>query len=103
MPVRQRKGKAMRKRFLAISTLQPGWDREDLVRRLEDLSRVASDRGVHPLETFFSLPRARAYTLIDAVDDRAVLDACAAAGLPAEVVPGERVYTDVLDEPHRAR
>lgn len=93
----------MRKRFLAIATIPPGWDRGELMGHLEQVARVASGRGVHPLETFYSLPRGRAYTLVDAASDRDVEDVCAAAGLPVEVVPGERVQTDLLDEPRRAR
>jgi hypothetical protein len=93
----------MRKRFLAIATLPPGWAREDLLERLERVARASRERGVHPLETLFSLPRGRAYTLVDAASARDVEEACSLAGLPVEVVPGERVHTDLLDEPHRAR
>lgn len=93
----------MTRQFLAIHPLSaPGG--EPVRAALARVAQAAHGRGVHPIETFFSVATGMAYTFVEADTEARVRDAYAAAGLPApEVVPGERVFTELLDEPRRAR
>lgn len=91
----------MRKRFLAITPIPSAWDRDELLRRLERVARDARDVGIHPLETFYSMDRHEAYTLIDAVGPDEVRRLCERAGFDAQVVAADRIHTELLAEPRR--
>jgi hypothetical protein len=68
------------------------------------MAQAAHDLGVRPIETLYSTVKGLAYTLVEADTPERVREAYAAAGLPSpEVVPGERVFTELLDVPRRAR
>ena len=91
------------RRFLAINEL-PGADDAEVLARLERLVERGHALGLRPLETFYSIERGRAYTYVEGDTEESVRAMCAAAGLPVvDVVPGERLYTELLDEPKRYR
>lgn len=93
-------GNIMPPRFLAINPLPANATADDVVRSLERIAYEARHRGLRAVETFYSLPQGRAYTLIEALTADDVRDTYERAGLPSvEVVRGERIFTDVLFVP----
>jgi hypothetical protein len=93
-------------RFLAIQELPPEASPREVTEAFERVTEQAHHLGLRPVETFYSLQRRRAYTYVESDTEERLREAFAAAGptLPlVEVVPGERLYTDLLDEPHRYR
>ena len=91
------------RRFLAINDL-PGATAAEVRGRFERLVEEGRALGLRPVETFYSLERGRAYTYVEGDAEDHVRAMCAAAGLPVvDVVPGERLYTELLDEPKRYR
>jgi hypothetical protein len=90
----------MVQRFLAINDV-PAVDVRGAFARVTEEAR---HRGIRPVETFYATDRSRAYTYVEADSEQHVRDAFAAAGLPvADVTSCERIFTDLLDEPHRSR
>lgn len=91
------------RRFLVTHELAEGeaGKREDLTR----LARVCHEAGLRPVETFYQATGGgSAYTLFEANDENDVLSATRRAGLRAhDVMPAERVFTDLLDRPRKAR
>lgn len=89
-------------KFLALHDLADGeaMKRDALTR----LAEASHDLGVRPVETFYSPGRDSAYTLFEANSVEEVRRAAELAGLHAlDVVPTERVFTELLDRPHKAR
>ena len=92
----------MNRSFLATHEL-PATDAAGVRRALERVAEEAHDRGLHPIETFYSLDGQRAYTYVEGDAPERVREAFAAAGvLVLDVVPGARVHTELLDEPRRS-
>jgi hypothetical protein len=89
--------------FLAIHDIAAPSE-PDVRRALERVTEEAHHRGLRPVETFYSLDRRRAYTYVVGDTPERVREAFAAAGVPGvDVVPGRRLYTELLDEPRRSR
>lgn len=88
-------------RFLAIHPLPgPDW-RGSLTRLAEHGAAV----GIRPVETFYATQTGLAYTLYEAADEASVrrVHERAAVAPPDSVLPAERVYTELLAQPHRSR
>lgn len=91
-------------RFLAIHRIPSGTGEPDFRRMLQTLAEVADEVGVDVTQTVYSLPGGQAFSLVEAENAATVRDLVARVGLPAsEVVPASVVYTDLLNEPRRAR
>lgn len=90
--------------FLAVHELPPGTTPEGVRAQLERVAEASHALGLHPAETFYSFENGRAYTRYDAGDAVTIRMAYETAGLPPlEIVPGDQIYTDLLDAPRRAR
>lgn len=90
--------------FLASHDLAPGTSREEARSLLERLAAAGNAEGVRTVETFVSVERAQAVTLFQAATEEQVRRACFRAGLAnVDVFRGERVFTELLDEPRHAR
>jgi hypothetical protein len=91
-------------RFLVIHPVPLGSTEPQVKDGLERLARHAHDLGIQPVETIYSVDQGQAYTLCEGGDAGTVLAATRRAGIAdAEVVRAERIYTDLLDVPRRAR
>ncbi|MHB8585585.1 MAG: hypothetical protein ACYDDF_07095 [Thermoplasmatota archaeon] len=90
-------------RFLAIHELPPDVEDEGIVEPLRTVLQAAQSRGVHIYETFYSLPRHMAWTFVEGRSAEDVEHAFLDAGVVAEVVEGDRIFTELLMEPRRAR
>ncbi len=90
------------RRFLAMETLS-----EDVAQSKEQLRRLAEaahDAGLRAVETFLSPGWSNAFTLFEAETADSVRIVHERAGLPVpEVIAAERIHTDLLDQPRRAR
>lgn len=90
------------RRFLVTHEL--GNDEAEKRDSLTRLARVCHEAGLRPVETFYRPGGVDAWTLFEANTERDVLAATERAGLHAqEVVLTERVFTDLLDRPRKAR
>jgi hypothetical protein len=91
-------------RFLVLHRLPERATDAQVRDLLRNLAVAAHDAGLHPQETFVSRADGRAFTLFEAEDERAVRNVCGSAGAEAQqVLRVERVHTELLDEPRRAR
>lgn len=94
----------MLRHFIAINEVPMGADAGVMRKKLEEVAIASRRRGLRPLETMISPTQGRAYTFFeaDAVESvRRLLDAVGLAVV--DVVPGELVYTELLDEPNPTR
>lgn len=93
-----------RHRFLAVHELSPDSTAADVRVQLERVAEASHALGLSPAETFFSLENHKAYTIYDVGDARTIQRAFESVGVPTvEVVGGEQVFTELLDEPRRNR
>lgn len=91
------------RRFLAQHRL-PAPPEGDVRTALGSLADAAHADGVRALETFYSPGTGTAFTLVEAGDEDEVRRTYARAGLgEPEVMPAERIHTDLLDQPRRNR
>lgn len=87
-------------RYLAIHPLAGDATPDDVRASLERVAYEAAHHGLRAVDTLYSIDHGRAYTLVEAATPADVHAAYARAGLhDVEVVPGDRVFTDVLFEP----
>lgn len=92
------------KHFLAFSRLPSPLSEAEMRARLERVAEAAHARGIRPVESFYSLDRGVCYTLYEAGSEAEVRAAHADARIDTvDVVPGERVFTELLDRTHRTR
>lgn len=90
------------RRFLAKHQLPAGDadPRADLRR----LAEAGHERGIRAIETFYSPATGTAYTLFEALNENDVAAAYARAmQTTPEVMLAERIHTELLDVPRRAR
>lgn len=95
----------MLRHFIAINDVPKGEAGEQETRRkLEALAVASRRRGMRPLETMISPSLGRAYTFFEADEAETVRHVLDSVGLSVvDVVPGELVYTELLDEPNPTR
>lgn len=91
-------------RYLAIHELPAAATRQELMESLTRVAEAAHARGLRPVETLYSWERHQAFTLMDAPGATQVREVLDDAGVgESEVLEVQRVYTELLDEPRRAR
>ncbi|HVL87419.1 MAG TPA: hypothetical protein VM681_05350 [Candidatus Thermoplasmatota archaeon] len=90
-------------RYLCVFRIPRSFTVETFRESMVSVATEAHRRGARALETFYSIDGGRAYTLFEADGPGTVQEVCAAAGFSAEVVPGDRLHTELLDEPRRTR
>lgn len=90
-------------RFLAAHPLARHAPVDTWRDELTRIARAAREVGIHPVETFYSAERGRAYTIYDAPDADSIrrLHETAKASPPDDIITGERIYTELLAEPRR--
>lgn len=89
--------------FLAILDVPEGMSRDAFQKALERLAHEARDLGFRPKETFYTYDRREVVTYAQATSADAIIQAHERAGLPTpHVHECERVFTELLSEPHRA-
>lgn len=94
----------MLRHFIAINAVPRGAHVEEVREELERMALASRRRGLRPLETILSPEEGRAYTFFEADAAESVRRLLAEVGLPiVDVVAGERVYTELLDEPNPSR
>lgn len=94
----------MLRHFIAIHAVRPEAEDEDTREKLEALAVASRRRGLRPLETMISPTEGRAYTFFEADAPENVRLLFESVGIPVvDVVPGELVYTELLDEPNPTR
>lgn len=77
--------------------------RDEFHAALERFSNEARDIGFRPHETFVTFDGREAVTYAEAANAEDIVTAHQRAGLPApRVYEGERIFTELLSEPHRA-
>lgn len=90
--------------FLVLLELPEGMDGEATRRALERLAREARDVGFRPKESFLSRESRMLVTYCEAARREDIVGAHLRAGLPApRVHEADRIHTELLSEPHRAR
>jgi hypothetical protein len=91
-------------RFLALHRLPERATDAHVRDLLRNLAIAAHRAGLRPVETFVAVGEGRAFTLFEAEEEAQVRDVCGSAGVQApQVLRVERVHTELLDEPRRAR
>lgn len=89
--------------FIAIHDIPDGMSREAFQHALERLALESRDIGLRPKETFFTYDGREVVTYLRAATPEDVIAAHERAGLPTpRVHEGERIFTELLSEPHRA-
>lgn len=93
------------RRYLAVHRLPENAASGDWKGELTRLVERGHDVGIRAVETFYSAERGVAYTLFEAPDAASVANLHRSAALPApdDVLPAERVFTELLAEPRRDR
>lgn len=92
------------RRFLAIEAIPGGATPDTFRDALRALDRAADALGLRVRETIFNLSRGQAFSLFDAETEEQVHQAHEAAGFaPADVFPADVIYTNLLEQPRRAR
>lgn len=89
--------------FIAIHDVPIGMTRPELHAALERLAHEARDIGFRPTETLVAFDGRAVVTYIHAAIAQDIIVAHERAGLPTpRVHEGERIFTELLSEPHRA-
>jgi hypothetical protein len=92
------------RRFLATFTLDERPTDQEVQQRLRALAVASHELGIRPVETFVARGEGRAFAFFEAGDEGQVTHALGKAGIRAgHVMEVERVFTELLDEPRRAR
>lgn len=91
-------------RFLAVHELPTDSTAADVMDQLERVAEASHALGLSPAETFYSLENHMAYTLYNVGDPRTIQVAFETVGVThVEVVSGEQVFTELLDQARRKR
>ena len=89
--------------FIAIHDVPSGMIRSEFHAALERLAHEARDLGFRPKETFVTFDGREVVTYVQAASAEDIIIAHERAGLPTpRVHEGERIFTELLSEPHRA-